>query len=96
MFCSILSAALLGVDSRLVEVEADVSEGLPMFSMVGYLSSQVREAQDRVRTAIKNSGIRLQPKRITLNMSPADLRKEGTSFDLPIAIGILGDRKSVV
>lgn len=90
MFCSILSAALLGVDSRLVEVEADVSEGLPMFSMVGYLSSQVREAQDRVRTAIKNSGIRLQPKRITLNMSPADLRKEGTSFDLPIAIGILG------
>ena len=73
-----------------MEVEADVSEGLPMFSMVGYLSSQVREAQDRVRTAIKNSGIRLQPKRITLNMSPADLRKEGTSFDLPIAIGILG------
>jgi magnesium chelatase family protein len=70
-------------------VEADVSDGLPGFSMVGYLSSQVREAQDRVRTALKNSGFRLPAKKVTINLSPADIRKEGTAFDLPIAISML-------
>lgn len=63
-------------------------EGLPSFSMVGYLSTQVREAQDRVRTALKNSGIYLPPKKITVNLSPADLHKSGTGFDLPIAVAI--------
>lgn len=70
-------------------MEADVSDGLPGFSMVGYLSSQVKEAQDRVRTALKNSGFRIPAKKITINLSPADIRKEGTAFDLPIAIAIL-------
>ena len=88
MFSKVLSAAVYGVQSRLVQVEADTMEGLPSFSMVGYLSTQVREAQDRVRTALKNSGIYLQPKKITVNLSPADLHKSGTGFDLPIAVAI--------
>ena len=88
MFSKVLSAAVYGVQSRLVQVEADSMEGLPSFSMVGYLSTQVKEAQDRVRTALKNSGIYLQPKKITVNLSPADLHKSGTGFDLPIAVAI--------
>ena len=60
------------------------------FSMVGYLSSEVREAQDRVRTALRNSGYRLQAKKITVNLSPADIRKEGTAYDLSIAVAVLG------
>ena len=64
-----------------VQVEADVSDGMPQFTMVGYVSAQVKEAQDRVRTALKNMGISLPPKRITINLSPADVRKEGSRFD---------------
>ena len=75
--------------SSIISVEADVSDGLPMFDLVGYLGSEVREARERVRISIKNSGFRLQPKRITVNLSPADIRKEGTAFDLPIAVAIL-------
>ena len=78
MFCSILSAAIYGVDAVPIWVEADVSSGMPVFSMVGFVSSQVREAQDRVRTALRNLGILLPPKRITINLSPGDIRKEGT------------------
>ena len=89
MFCSILSAAISGVEALPVQVEADVSDGMPQFSMVGFVSSQVREAQDRVRTALRNMGIVLPPKRITINLSPGDLRKEGTRFDLPIAAAVL-------
>lgn len=88
MFSRVLSAAVYGVQSKTVQVEADVTDGLPSFSMVGYLSTQVKEAQERVRAALKNSGIQLQPKRITVNLSPADLHKSGTGFDLPIAIAI--------
>ncbi len=88
MFSRVLSAAVYGVQGQIVQVEADSTEGLPSFSMVGYLSTQVKEAQERVRTALKNSGIQLQPKRITVNLSPADLHKSGTGFDLPIAIAI--------
>ena len=62
-----------------MQVEADVSDGMPQFTMVGYVSAQVKEAQDRVRTALKNMGISLPPKRITINLSPADVRKEGSS-----------------
>jgi len=72
-----------------VQVEADVSDGMPQFTMVGYVSAQVKEAQDRVRTALKNMEISLPPKRITINLSPADVRKEGSRFDLPIAAGVL-------
>ncbi|MDY3248773.1 MAG: YifB family Mg chelatase-like AAA ATPase [Candidatus Choladocola sp.] len=89
MFSSVISAAINGIDSRIVSVETDVSDGLPCFSMVGYLASEVREAQDRVRTALRNSGYRMMPKRITVNLSPGDIRKSGSGFDLPIAISVL-------
>ena len=70
-------------------METDAGDGLPYFEMSGYLASQVRESKDRVRVAIKNSGIELRPERIVVNISPADVRKAGTGFDLPIAVGIL-------
>lgn len=89
MFSTSYSAVLCGVESRLVCVEADVSNGLPMFQMVGYLASEVKEAQERVRTAIRNAGISLSSKKVTVNLSPADLRKEGSGFDLPIAAAVL-------
>lgn len=89
MFSSILSAVIVGVDALPIQVEADVSDGLPMWQMVGHVSSQVKEAQDRVRTALRNSGITLPPKRITINLAPGDLRKDGSGFDLPVAASIL-------
>jgi len=89
MFSKTLSATLCGIDVSIISVEADISDGLPMFDLVGYLASEVREARERVRISIRNSGFKLKPKRITINLSPADIRKEGTAFDLPIAIAIL-------
>ncbi len=89
MFSKAFSAAVSGIDGIIVSVEADVSDGLPVFDLVGYLGSEVREARERVRISLKNSGYHLPPKRITINLSPADLRKEGTAFDLPIAVAIL-------
>lgn len=89
MFSMVLSAAICGVESKKIKVEADVGDGLPMFSMVGFLASEVREAQDRVRTAMKNSGIALPAKRITVNLAPADVRKNGSGFDLAIAVAVL-------
>ena len=89
MYSKVYSVGITGVEGVPILVEADVSDGLPGFSMVGYLSSQVKEAQDRVRTALKNSGFRLPARKVTINLSPADIRKEGTAFDLPIAIAIL-------
>ncbi len=89
MFSKAYSAAIHGIDGLIVSVEADISEGLPVFDMVGYLGSEVREARERVRVALKNSDFRLPPKRITVNLSPADIRKEGTAFDLAVAIAIL-------
>ena len=89
MFAAVTAAAVTGIQGNLVQVEADVSTGLPSVTMVGYLNSQVREAQERVRSAIRNTGIFLEPRKITLNLSPADLRKEGTAFDLPIALTLL-------
>ncbi len=89
MFNSVKSCVLRGIDGTQIYVEADVSDGLPMFSMVGYLSSSVKEASERVRTAIKNSGFTTPPKRITVNLSPADIRKDGSGFDLPIAVAVL-------
>lgn len=89
MYSRVLSGTLHGVEGRLITVEADVSEGLPMFNMVGFLASEVKEASDRVRTALKNSGYQIPPKRITINLSPADVRKEGSVFDLPISIALL-------
>ena len=89
MFCKTYSAVLHGMEAVKVQVEADVRNGLPQLLMVGALASEAKEAKDRVRIAIENSGFRLQPKRITINLSPADIRKEGTSFDLATAVSIL-------
>lgn len=89
MFCKINSASVFGVDMLKVNVEVDISDGLPSFDMVGLLNSEVRESRERVRTAIKNQGIALPPKRITINLSPVDVRKTGNYFDLSIAVGIL-------
>lgn len=89
MLGTVYSAAISGIDGVAVRVEADISDGLPQFDMVGFLASEVREARERVRTAIKNTGFELLPKRYTINLSPADLRKEGNGFDLPIAVAVL-------
>jgi magnesium chelatase family protein len=89
MFSKAYSAAIHGIDGLIVSVEADVSDGLPIFDMVGFLGSEVKEARERVRIALKNSGYLLPAKRITVNLSPADIRKEGTAFDLPVAVAIL-------
>lgn len=88
-FSTVLSAAIDGIAAEFVRVEADVSNGLPVFHMVGYLSSEVKEAGERVRTAIRNSGISVPARKIVVNLSPASLRKRGASFDLPIAAAIL-------
>ncbi|MGH7342573.1 MAG: magnesium chelatase domain-containing protein, partial [Candidatus Rokuibacteriota bacterium] len=85
----VLSAALSGVEAVLVRVEVDVASGLPAFTTVGLPDSAVRESRERVRTAIRNAGFAFPSDRITVNLAPADLRKEGASFDLPIALGIL-------
>ncbi len=89
MFSKVYSAALEGMSAYVVQVEADVSDGLPCLELVGLLGTEVREAKERVRVALKNAEFRLPPKRITINLSPADVRKEGTMFDLAIAISIL-------
>ncbi len=85
----VFSAALVGVEAVLVRVEVDVASGLPAFTTVGLPDSAVRESRERVRTAIRNAGFAFPNDRITVNLAPADIRKEGASFDLPIALGIL-------
>lgn len=89
MFCKVLSSAICGVDAVPISVEADISNGLPSFTIVGSVSSIVREAEDRVRTALRSNGIPLPPKRITINLAPGFFRKDGTRFDLPIAAALL-------
>ena len=89
MFSRIYSADICGVDAYPVCVEADVSGGLPAFNMVGLLSSEIREARERVVRAVTNSGISIPARRITINLSPANVRKQGSGFDLPIAISLL-------
>ena len=80
-FCTVLSASVQGLGVEMIRVEADVSNGLPMFHMVGYLSSEVKEAAERVRTAIRNSGFSLPPKKIVVNLSPATVKKKGASYE---------------
>lgn len=89
MYSYVHSAATHGVEGKSILVETDVSDGFPCFSMVGYLASEVKEANERVRTALRNSGYSLPTKRITVNLSPADVRKEGTAFDIAIAVSVL-------
>lgn len=89
MFANVLSASIRGMEVCPIKVEADVSSGLPSFTMVGFPSAQVKEAQDRVRTALKNNGISLPPKKVTVNFAPADIKKEGAGFDMPVAAAVL-------
>ncbi|OPX86706.1 MAG: Competence protein ComM [Pelotomaculum sp. PtaB.Bin104] len=89
MITIVKSTALHGLEGQIVNVEVDVSRGLPSFDLVGLPDASVREAKDRVRAAIKNSGFEFPVKRITVNLAPADIKKEGPVYDLPIAIGIL-------
>jgi magnesium chelatase family protein len=85
----IRTAAVFGIEASLVHVEVDVSFGLPGFQMVGLPDASVRESRDRVRSAIRNSGFEFPPHRVTVNLAPADIRKAGSAFDLPIALGVL-------
>lgn len=89
MLAKIYSSAVLGIDGVPVTVEVDIANGLPTFTTVGLPDGSVRESKDRVRAAIKNSGYQFPGKRVTVNLAPADLKKEGSSFDLPIALGLL-------
>jgi len=89
MFSTVFSGALHGIAAYLVSVEVDVARGLPAFYMVGSLSTEVRESRERVMVALKNAGMDLPPCHVTVNLSPADRKKEGTAFDLPIAVGLL-------
>lgn len=88
-FSTVLSAAIQGLGVEMIRVEADVSNGLPGVHMVGYLSSEVKEASERVRTAMKNSGFQIPAKKMVINLAPATVRKKGASFDLPIALSVL-------
>ena len=89
MYSIVSTAIVCGIQSVLIQVEADVCDGMPAFEMVGVLSSEVKEAKERVKAAIRNSGIRLAPRKVTVNLYPADIRKTGTGFDLPIALAVL-------
>lgn len=89
MFSKIISGSIHGIHCVLTQVEVDIAKTMPAFDMVGMLSGEVKEAKERVRVALKNAGIKLPPVHITVNLSPANIRKEGTAYDLPIAVGIL-------
>ena len=95
MLSIIKSMSLQGLDGYLVDIQVDVSSGLPNFEVVGLPDTTVKESKERVRTAIKNSGFEFQSRRIVINLAPADTRKEGSFFDLPIAIGILMDFQNI-
>jgi len=88
MLATVLSSALQGIDATLVEVEVDLRRGLPQLSIVGLPEAAVRESRERVRSAIRNSGYEFPAERITINLAPADLRKEGSAYDLPFALGL--------
>ncbi len=89
MLAKVLSCAVVGLDGALVEVEVDIASGLSAFYIVGLPDAAVQEAKERVRSAVRNAGLRFPTRRITVNLAPADVRKEGPAYDLPIAVGIL-------
>jgi len=89
MLAKVLSGALLGIDAYPVDVEVDIAQGLPQFATVGLPEGAVKESKDRVKSAIKNSGYEFPARRITINLAPADIKKDGAAFDLPMAIGLL-------
>lgn len=89
MYCHIYAGGLRGLESYAAQVEVDVSRGLPCFDMVGLLASEVKEARERIRVALKNAGVCVPAEKITVNISPAGIHKAGTAFDLPVALGIM-------
>ena len=90
MLAKIATSALMGIDAFHVDLEVDFSrQGMPSFTMVGLAEGAVRESKERVFAALKNSGFKLPPARITVNLAPADMRKEGSGYDLPLAMGLL-------
>jgi magnesium chelatase family protein len=89
MLAKVLSSAVFGIDAYVVEVEVDIAQGLPTFATVGLPEGAVKESKDRVKAAVKNCGYDFPSRRITVNLAPADIKKEGAAFDLPMAIGIL-------
>ncbi len=89
MLAKVLTSAVMGIDAYIIQVEVDINKGLPTFNIVGLPDTSVRESRDRVMSAIKNSELKFPTKRMTVNMAPANVKKEGSSFDLAIAIGIL-------
>lgn len=86
----VYSGGLWGIDGIVISVEADVRDGLPGFLITGNLAKETKEAQERVQTALKNAGFQLSAKKITVNLAPADIRKDGTAYDLAIAAAVLG------
>ncbi len=95
MLANVFSCALVGIDAYIVDVEVDISRGLPTFSTVGLAEGAVKESKERVKAALKNSGYRYPADKIIVNLAPADIKKEGSGFDLPIAIGILTATKLI-
>lgn len=95
MLSRVTSATVTGIDSFIVQVETDLSNGIPYFAMTGYVGTQVKEAGERVRTALKNIGHRVPSARIVVNISPAGFHKSGTMFDLPVAVGLLCDMEEI-
>ena len=89
MYSKVLSCVLTGIEAKHITVETDVAFGFPALNIVGLPDTAVRESKERIRAAITNSGFRFPDKRITVNLSPADIRKEGSHFDLPIAVCIM-------
>ena len=89
MYSSILTGCISGMDAAMIRTEVDISTGLPGFSLVGSLGSEVKEAKERVQVALKNTGYHIPPNKITVNLSPANIKKDGTGFDVPIAVGLL-------
>ncbi len=97
MFSSVYTMALQGMNVCEVSVEADIAEGgLPVFEMVGLLGSEVKESRERIRTSLRNSGYYLPPKRITVNLSPADMKKTGSHYDLPVAVSLMVSMGTIV
>lgn len=89
MLAQVNSGALLGIDGLKIEVQVDLSGGLPRFDTVGLPEGAVRESKDRVKAALKNAGYPFPQERVTVNLAPADIRKDGAGFDLPMAIGLM-------
>src|ERR1700694_4277074 len=89
MLAKVLTGAVLGIDAHLIEVEVDIGNGMPGFTIVGLPDKTIDESRERVRAAVRNSGYEYPLRKMVINLAPADIRKEGTGYDLPLALGLL-------